>query len=128
GRDFVTVTKAENGDWDLVHRGAAQIIESHLKAGEPVLVGWEAEKPVNRASVLGGEIESRIRQILDAEIRPAVAMDGGDIAFDRFEDGVVYLQMKGSCSGCPSSTQTLKMGIETRLRALVPEVKEVVSA
>jgi Fe-S cluster biogenesis protein NfuA len=69
----------------------------------------------------------RIQAILDAEIRPAVAMDGGDITFDRFENGVVYLYMQGSCSGCPSSTATLKMGIERRLKEAIPEVVEVLS-
>ena len=73
----------------------------------------------------GGETEQKIREILDNEIRPAVAQDGGDITLDRYEAGIVYLQMKGSCSGCPSSTATLKMGIENRLRELVPEVAEV---
>ena len=73
------------------------------------------------------EIENKIREILDNEIRPAVAMDGGDITFEKFEDGVVYLYMQGSCAGCPSSTMTLKMGIETRLREAIPEVQEVVS-
>ncbi|MGZ3699519.1 MAG: NifU family protein, partial [Bdellovibrionota bacterium] len=73
------------------------------------------------------QIENRIRQILDEEVRPAVAMDGGDITFERFENGTVYLFLQGSCSGCPSSTATLKVGIETRLRQAIPEVKEVVS-
>ena len=73
------------------------------------------------------EIEKKIRDILDADIRPAVAMDGGDITFEKFEDGVVYLQLQGSCSGCPSSTATLKQGIEKRLKDAIPEVQEVVS-
>nr|WP_223646854.1 NifU family protein [Corallococcus sp. EGB] len=72
-------------------------------------------------------MEQRIQVILDEEIRPAVAQDGGDITLDRFEDGIVYLHMKGSCAGCPSSTATLKMGIEGRLREMIPEVTEVVS-
>jgi len=75
----------------------------------------------------GGSVEQRIRDILDAEIRPAVAQDGGDITLDRFENGIAYVHMKGSCSGCPSSTATLKMGIESRLRESIPEVAEVVS-
>jgi Fe-S cluster biogenesis protein NfuA len=73
------------------------------------------------------EIENKIRAILDQEIRPAVAMDGGDITFEKFENGTVYLYLQGSCSGCPSSTATLKVGIESRLREAIPEVKEVVS-
>ena len=74
----------------------------------------------------GTDVEEKIRQILDLEIRPAVMQDGGDITLDRFENGVAYLHMRGSCSGCPSSTMTLKMGIENRLREVVPEVVEVV--
>ncbi|HUP56125.1 MAG TPA: NifU family protein, partial [Bdellovibrionota bacterium] len=74
-----------------------------------------------------GEIERKIREILDNEVRPAVAMDGGDITFERFEAGVVYVYLQGSCSGCPSSTMTLKMGIENRLREAIPEVQEVVA-
>jgi Fe-S cluster biogenesis protein NfuA len=72
-------------------------------------------------------MEQRIREILDAEIRPAVAMDGGDITLDRVENGIVYLHMQGSCAGCPSSTATLRMGIETRLKEAIPEILEVVA-
>jgi Fe-S cluster biogenesis protein NfuA len=125
GKDFVTVTKAESGDWDVVHKNCSNLIEEHLAQGLSAVnadfVGQDAHK--------GGssEIETKIRSFLDQEVRPAVAMDGGDITFDRFEAGVVYLQMQGSCSGCPSSTATLKMGIETRLREAIPEVIEVVA-
>ncbi len=124
GKDFVTVTKTEDGDWDLVHKSSSKIIESHLAQNEPVLIGSE-ELDAHK----GGdtEIENKIRDILDREIRPAVAMDGGDITFEKFENGVVYLYMQGACSGCPSSTATLKMGIETRLRDAIPEVQEVVA-
>jgi Fe-S cluster biogenesis protein NfuA len=127
GRDFVTVTKSETGNWDHVHKTASQLLEEHLTRGEPVLLeGAESEN----ASGHGGgntELESKIKDFLDREIRPAVAMDGGDITFDRFEDGIVYLFLQGSCSGCPSSTMTLKMGIETRIKQVIPEVREVVS-
>jgi len=123
GKNFVTITKAEDGDWDAVHKGATATIESHLQANEPVVteVAGDAHK--------GGttEIEQRIKEILDNEIRPAVAMDGGDITFEKYEAGVVYLYMQGSCAGCPSSTATLKVGIETRLREAIPEVLEVVA-
>ena len=125
GRDFVTVTKSEEGDWDVVHKSSSSIIESHLSANETVVteLGQSADAHKGGSS----EIEQKIREILDNEIRPAVAMDGGDITFEKYEDGVVYLYMQGSCSGCPSSTATLKMGIETRLREAIPEVREVVS-
>ena len=124
GRDFVTVTKSEDGDWDLVHKGASGTIERYLSTGEPVVI--QTDTP---SAHKGGEseIENKIREILDQEIRPAVAMDGGDITFEKFENGVVYLYLQGSCSGCPSSTATLKVGIETRLREAIPEVQEVVS-
>lgn len=125
GRDFVTVTKTEAGDWDLVHKNTSSTIEDHLNAGEPAV----HESALASAGHKGGEsdIESKIREILDRDIRPAVAMDGGDITFDRYEAGVVYLHMQGSCAGCPSSTATLKMGIETRLREAIPDVLEVVA-
>lgn len=121
GRDFVTVTKSEDGDWDAVHKNASSIIETHLTEGEPVVTQLEAE-----ASSEGTADEQKIRELLDNEIRPAVAMDGGDITFEKYEDGVVYLHMRGACAGCPSSTMTLKMGIETRLREVLPDLKEVV--
>jgi Fe-S cluster biogenesis protein NfuA len=127
GKNFVTVTKTEEGDWDAVHKSASSVIEQHLSKGE-VVVNEEAQTSA-AASHKGGttDIENKIRQILDNEIRPAVAMDGGDITFDKFENGTVYLYLQGSCAGCPSSTMTLKMGIETRLREAIPEVQEVVS-
>jgi Fe-S cluster biogenesis protein NfuA len=125
GRDFVTVTKAEDGDWDVVHKSSSSIIEKHLSAGEKVLD--ETYVPADAHKGGDSAIENKIREILDNEIRPAVAMDGGDITFDRFENGVVYLYMQGSCAGCPSSTATLKMGIETRLREAMPEIQEVVA-
>lgn len=124
GRNFVTVTKTEEGDWDVVHKNTSTLIQNHLAQNEPVLLDHG-----NSDGHKGGqsEIENKIREILDNEIRPAVAMDGGDITFEKYEDGIVYLYLQGSCSGCPSSTATLKMGIETRLREAIPEVQEVVS-
>jgi Fe-S cluster biogenesis protein NfuA len=129
GKDFVTVTKTEEGDWDVVHKSTSQTLEDHLARNEPVVLEdvMEADASAKRSSGAMAEIENKIRDILDTEIRPAVAMDGGDITFDRFEDGVVYVHMQGSCSGCPSSTATLKDGIESRLRDVIPEVLEVVA-
>ena len=125
GKDFVTVTKTEDGDWDVVHKTCSSLIESHLKSGEKVV----DESSANQEAHKGGntDIEQRIREILDNEIRPAVAMDGGDITFEKFEAGVVYLYLQGSCAGCPSSSATLKVGIETRLKDAIPEVLEVVA-
>ena len=122
GTDFVTITKSENGDWDHVHKTASDTIDKHLTAGETVID--ESKAPVTNRNAT--EIEKKIQQFLDDEIRPAVAMDGGDVSFDRFENGIVYIHMQGACSGCPSSAMTLKMGIETKLKIAVPEVLEVV--
>ncbi len=126
GKNFVTVTKTDDGDWDLVHKSCSTTIETHLSKGEKILI----ETPAADASAHKGgstDVENKIREILDNEIRPAVAMDGGDITFEKFEGGVVYLYLQGSCAGCPSSSMTLKMGIETRLREAIPEVQEVVA-
>ena len=129
GLDFVTVTKTEEGDWDTVHKNTSKTLEDHLNRQELVVDETKLGAGAGHGGHAGGDtqIESRIREILDNEIRPAVAMDGGDITFDRFEDGVVYLYLQGSCAGCPSSTMTLKQGIETRLKDAIPEVQEVVS-
>jgi Fe-S cluster biogenesis protein NfuA len=129
GLNFVTVTKGEEGEWDELNDAVMATLDSHLGSNEPV-VDEEAVAAARAAAGTGGggsSVEQRIRDILDAEIRPAVAQDGGDITLDRVEDGIVYLHMQGSCAGCPSSTATLKMGIEGRLRELIPEVTEVVS-
>lgn len=126
GRNFVTVSKNDEGDWEKIHTASMETITNHLNSGEKVLEGDAPNAPSNH-NASSGEVETRIRQVLDEEIRPAVAMDGGDITFDKYEDGVVYLFLQGSCAGCPSSTVTLKMGIETRLKELIPEIKEVVS-
>lgn len=125
GKNFVTVTKTEEGDWDVVHKNTSSIIESHLNKNEPLLTGAAPSDEGHKGGQT--EIETKIREILDNEIRPAVAMDGGDITFEKYESGVVYLFLQGSCAGCPSSTATLKMGIETRLKEAIPEVREVVS-
>ncbi|MBX5482423.1 MAG: NifU family protein [Myxococcaceae bacterium] len=123
GTRFVTVTKGDEGEWDELNDGVMQTLDAHLSANEPIMsADWKPPVPGQG----GGSVEQRIREILDQEIRPAVAQDGGDVLLDRFEDGIAYLMMHGSCSGCPSSTMTLKMGIESRLRELVPEVQEVV--
>lgn len=123
GTNFVTVTKGEGGEWDAMNEQVMEMLEKHLTAGEPVTIG---ELTSGHSAANESEIERQIRDILDAEIRPAVMNDGGDITLDRFENGIVYLHMRGSCSGCPSSLMTLKMGIEERLRDAIPEVSEVV--
>jgi len=124
GSNFVTVTKGEAGEWDVLNDAVMATLDAHLGANEPVVAPGAMEELASQAS--GSEVEERIRQLLDLEIRPAVMQDGGDITLDRFENGVAYLHMRGSCSGCPSSTMTLKMGIENRFREVIPEVVEVV--
>ncbi len=126
GTNFVTVTKGDEGEWDELNDGVMSMLDQHLSAGEEVVKPEFLE--AKAATVAGdSDIEAKIREILEAEIRPAVAMDGGDITLERFENGIVYLNMKGSCAGCPSSTATLKMGIEDRLKKSFPEVAEVVA-
>jgi Fe-S cluster biogenesis protein NfuA len=121
GSAFVTVTLAELDSLREMNRRIMTSIKDHLEAGQPIC------QPRDAAEKGGNDpISQQIRQILDEEIRPAVARDGGDITFEGFDEGTVYLFMKGACAGCPSSTATLKLGIETRLKALIPEVKEVV--
>jgi Fe-S cluster biogenesis protein NfuA len=121
--NFVTVTKREDVEWIDVAQAVVDTIKQVLGDGGSAL-GPDFEAPTE--SPASGVVE-RIRRILEDEVRPAVAMDGGDIAFLDFKDGVVELSMHGSCSGCPGSTATLKQGIEARLREAVPEVRAVVA-
>ncbi len=126
GKNFITVTKGDDGEWDELNDKVMETMDSHLSSGEPVVTGEILDQTAGQSGE-GTPVEMRIREILDAEIRPAVMQDGGDITLDRFEDGIVYLHMRGSCAGCPSSTATLKQGIESRLREAIPEVNEVVA-
>ena len=96
----------------------------HLSTGQPVINQTEA-KEKSEENQDDCELSGQIKELLDERVRPMVAMDGGDIVFDRFEDGIVYLHMQGACSGCPSSTVTLKSGIENMLKHYIPEVVEV---
>ncbi len=125
GNDFVTVTKEDWVEWEPLAQPLANMIRDHLNRGEPVWI--EENSADNEMDPNDPPVVQQIKQILYQEIRPAVAMDGGDVVFHRYEDGVVYIQMRGACAGCPGSTMTLKMGIEGRLREAIPEVIEVVS-
>jgi Fe-S cluster biogenesis protein NfuA len=124
GMDFITVTKAGDSDWYLLKPSILAAIMEHFTAGRPVLLA----DPAGGAAPVDGEedeVVAQIKELLETRVRPAVAQDGGDIIFHDFEDGIVYLHMQGSCSGCPSSTATLKAGIENMLRHYIPEVVEV---
>lgn len=123
GTDFIAVTKAETEDWYLLKPAVLGAIMEHYLSGEPTLVGATAEEEAPPADE--DETSRKIRELIDTRVRPVVARDGGDIVFYGFERGVVYLRMRGACSGCPSSIITLKNGIENLLKYYVPEVVEV---
>ena len=131
GADFVTVTKDEAADWHEIKPALLGTIADYLAAGIPVVdTGADEAGPAGSAADYEGEdreVVEQILELLDTRVRPAVAADGGDIIFHRFEpgDGIVYLTMQGACAGCPSSTMTLKSGIENLLRHYVPEVQAV---
>jgi Fe-S cluster biogenesis protein NfuA len=126
GRDFVTVTKAEGQDWYALKPAVLGALMEHYKSGDPVIEkGAEVADEAEGASDADDELVRQIKELIDTRVRPAVAQDGGDIVFHGFEKGVVYLHMRGACAGCPSSTITLKNGIENLLRYYVPEVSEV---
>lgn len=124
GQDFVTVTKSTAQDWPSLKPAILGAIMDHFMSGQPVLAeAAVAEAPAG--SDLDDAVVKQIKELLDYKIRPAVAQDGGDIVFDKFADGVVYLHLQGACSGCPSSSATLKAGVENMLKHYIPEVKEV---
>ncbi len=124
GSDFITVTKADDCEWQHLKPEILGAIMEHFQSGAAVIEG-EAEAGHAAHDGPDSEIVGQIKELLDSRVRPAVAQDGGDITFHGFERGVVYLHMKGACAGCPSSTMTLKMGIENLLRHYIPEVTEV---
>ena len=123
GNDFVTVTKEDWLDWEMICDPLSEMIEEHLKQGEKVLL--PKKESLKDASAETEDIK-KIKEILEKDIQPAVAMDGGYIEFVSYEKGIVYLSLQGACAGCPSSTITLKQGISARLQQFVPSIKEVV--
>ena len=126
GNDFVTVTKGDGVEWDHVKPAILGAIMEHFQSGDPVLDGDQAGSSGHAEhSGEDSDVVNQIKELLDSRVRPAVAQDGGDITFHGFDRGVVYLHMQGACAGCPSSTLTLKMGIENLLRHYIPEVTEV---
>jgi Fe-S cluster biogenesis protein NfuA len=129
GHDFITITKSGNAVWKyLTSEVQAVIMDFFLTGKNPMFENQENAnaKEVSETSSEGdSEIVKQIKELIEIKVRPAVAMDGGDIIFHSFENGVVYLVLKGSCSGCPSSTVTLKSGIENMLKHYIPEVEAV---
>lgn len=125
GSDFITVTKTADNDWHLLKPAILGAIMEHYTAGRPIVTETAGEAASTEED---SEVVAQIKELIDTRVRPAVAQDGGDIIFDSFEDGIVYLHMQGSCSGCPSSTATLKAGIENMLKHYIPEVVEVRAA
>ncbi|MDE2333691.1 MAG: NifU family protein [Rhodospirillales bacterium] len=124
GADFVTVTKSEDVDWAHLKARVLGALMDHALSGEPALAASAAAIEED-CSPEDADVVAQIKELLDTRVRPAVAGDGGDIVFRGYRDGIVRLHMQGACSGCPSSTATLKHGIETMLRHYVPEVRRV---
>jgi Fe-S cluster biogenesis protein NfuA len=127
GQDFITITKQNWVDWETLAEPLTDLITEHLQKGGAIIL---PTSPLASASDIDDgddPVVQRIKNILYNEVRPAVAMDGGDISFHSYVDEIVYVYMRGACSGCPSSSMTLKMGIESRLKEAIPEIKEVVA-
>ena len=121
GKDFISVNKQDEVEWEEIKHIIISLINDFYSSGKEYVV----EKDLNENSKNLEEIELKIIKILDQKIRPAVARDGGDIKFKEFKDGIVKVQLQGSCSGCPSSTMTLKQGVQNLLCHYIPEVKQV---
>lgn len=124
GEDFVTVTKQDWVDWDILATPLAGLLGEHVESGLPVVIKLEATLDESQSD---SDVVKQIKRILLNEIKPVVALDGGDIVFSKYENNVLFLRMQGSCAGCPSSQATLKDGIEVRMKELIPEIKGVVA-
>lgn len=129
GYDFITITKNDGPDWQHLKPAILGMIMEHFMAGTPVMAAESQAAPEHGEGEFFDEADTEIvdmiKELIETRVRPAVAQDGGDITFRGFEKGTVYLNMKGACSGCPSSTATLKHGIQNLLRHFVPEVQQV---
>lgn len=121
GGDFITVSKTDATEWDVVKPQILGAVMDHFTSGKPVVEGEESEG----AEGDDDPTVAKIKELLDTRVRPAVAQDGGDIVFRKYEDGIVYLNMQGACSGCPSATMTLRHGVENMLKYYIPEITEV---
>ena len=126
GEDFITVKKEKNLNWEDLKHGIISEINDYYSKGNNVVVKKDLSKSDSKSdSNQSNEIINKINEVLDSKIRPAVAKDGGDITFKSFKDGIVTVELKGSCSGCPSSIMTLKNGVQNLLCHYIPEVKSV---
>lgn len=125
GNDFVSITKQDWVDWSVLAEPLNGLIQEHLDKGEKIIHDFDPS--VETSDSEGNPVVHQIKQIIKNEIQPVVALDGGQILFHSYKDNTVFIQMKGACAGCPSSTATLKDGIEVRIKELVPEVKDVVA-
>lgn len=124
GPDFISVTKG-NGDWQYLRPAVLGAIMEHFMSGAPVVHGAGGAADHSEGGSEDEELVAAIKELLDTRVRPAVAQDGGDITFHSYQQGVVFLEMRGACSGCPSATATLKNGVENLLRHFIPEIREV---
>ncbi|HOV02776.1 MAG TPA: NifU family protein [Kaistiaceae bacterium] len=124
GPDFISVTKAD-GDWQYLRPAVLGAIMEHFMSGAPVIEGEAGGSDHAEGSAEDEQMIAAIKELLDTRVRPAVAQDGGDITFHSYQQGVVFLEMRGACSGCPSATATLKNGVENLLRHFLPEIREV---
>ena len=125
GKDFISVNKEDNVNWEDVKHIVISLINEYYQSGNKFVIDKDPDATESKKDLIN--VEKEIIKILDNKIRPAVARDGGDIKFKEFKDGVVTVKLQGSCSGCPSSTLTLKQGVQNLLCHYLPEVKEVVS-
>lgn len=124
GTNFITVTKQDWVDWELLAQPLSGLIQEHLDRNEPVVV---EVIQIEEDDANDSPMVRNIKSVLNREIRPVVALDGGDIVFYKYENNILYIRMKGACSGCPSSSVTLKEGVEVRMKELFPEIIEVVA-
>ena len=125
GSDFITITKKQEVNWDTLKPLVLGVISDFYSSNEKIIKKSESNQNQKKESSKDTDIVKKIKELIETRVRPAVAMDGGDIIFEKFESGIVYLHMQGSCAGCPRSTATLKSGIENMLKHYVPEVSEV---
>ncbi len=124
GENFVTITKQDWVEWSVLAKPLSGLLAEHVTSGQPILLNLVA---ANNESENDSPIVKQIKRLLESEIKPVVALDGGDIAFVNYENNILSLKMMGSCSGCPSSQATLKDGIEVRMKQAIPEILEVIA-